>query len=330
MPKTHCNYGHAMTPENTAIVHPKHSKYPWRQCRTCMDLTQADVEAVEAHMRGGGTFRDLSLPFTKKMGLDIYRALNPEWSEQMLTIARANAREKKKVAFAALAQQRTHCKNGHELTPDNVRIVVVRRNGWQQRECKTCRAEWDKRGRYTAEQITAVVEAVKSGSSIAQVTKRGGDRPALIKFNGLAAAMRADPALENLLRPLSRRNNVTALRARWIGLRSNVTRGPTLTGIIAAPPNEIFTAVDNAVPRNIDFHQRKEIMSEMMLAILEERLVLEDVRARYPEFLRASYRMFAHRSYGDIRTPLPLDAPAYLEGTMLRVETVSTPFWEQV
>ncbi len=144
-PKTHCNYGHAMTPENMTVIQMRGNQYPHRQCRTCMELTRADVEAIEVQMREGGTFRDLSPPFTKKLGLETYRALNPEWSAQMFTIAGANARGKKKVAFAALAQRLTHCKNGHELTPDNVKLVIVKRNGWHHRECKTCRAGWDTR-----------------------------------------------------------------------------------------------------------------------------------------------------------------------------------------
>jgi hypothetical protein len=64
----------------------------------------------------------------------------------------------KTAAAKKRAENRTRCKNGHELTPENVKLVVVTRNGWLHRECKKCRAEWDKRGRYTAEQITAVVE----------------------------------------------------------------------------------------------------------------------------------------------------------------------------
>ena len=33
------------------------------------------------------------------------------------------------------------------------------------------------------------------------------------------------------------------------------------------------------------------------------------------------------KAYGDIRSPLPLDAPAYLDGTMTRVEIVSESLW---
>lgn len=33
------------------------------------------------------------------------------------------------------------------------------------------------------------------------------------------------------------------------------------------------------------------------------------------------------KTYGDIRTPLPLDAPAYFDGTMSRVEIVSENLW---
>ena len=48
MSKSHCNCGHAMTPKNTRVVHPKRSKFPWRQCRACMELILA------ASLRGNG------------------------------------------------------------------------------------------------------------------------------------------------------------------------------------------------------------------------------------------------------------------------------------
>ncbi|PAY07204.1 hypothetical protein CK489_15510 [Bradyrhizobium sp. UFLA03-84] len=109
-----------------------------------------------------------------------------------------------------------------------------------------------------------------------------------------------------------------------------VSRGPTLTGVIAAQPHEVYTTIDQIVPRRIDFDRRKDIVGAMILAVLEGELSLADAKAAYPRFLTASYREFSFKTFGDIRTPLSLDAPAYLDGTTLRGETVSESLWDRI
>lgn len=42
----------------------------------------------------------------------------------------------------AYFQKQTHCKHGHELNEENVRIVV-RKNGSKQRQCKVCQRAYD-------------------------------------------------------------------------------------------------------------------------------------------------------------------------------------------
>lgn len=44
--------------------------------------------------------------------------------------------------------ERTHCINGHELTPENTRLRSYRTT----RECRTCIAEWSRRSRARAAQ----------------------------------------------------------------------------------------------------------------------------------------------------------------------------------
>ncbi|WP_076859456.1 hypothetical protein [Bradyrhizobium mercantei] len=121
-----------------------------------------------------------------------------------------------------------------------------------------------------------------------------------------------------------------ANRPKLITPRGIVDRGPTLTGIIAAQPHEVYTTIDQIVPRNIDFERRKEIVSAMCLAALEGEFDLADAKAAYPRFLSASYRQFSYKAFGDIRCPVSLDAPVYLDSTMLRVETVSETLWEHI
>lgn len=39
----------------------------------------------------------------------------------------------------------THCKNGHEYTPENTRIVVIR--GYETRVCRACKRDWARENR---------------------------------------------------------------------------------------------------------------------------------------------------------------------------------------
>jgi hypothetical protein len=156
-PKSHCNYGHAMTPENTTVIQARGSKYPHRQCRICMDITPADVERIETHIRGGGSFRSLELSFAKEFGLEAYRAKNPEWSKEMLAASRASFSVASSARFAQRTANRTHCGFGHELTPDILdKDVAAASIGWNPRACRLCRPRFNSVGKYLAEPIDTV------------------------------------------------------------------------------------------------------------------------------------------------------------------------------
>lgn len=46
---------------------------------------------------------------------------------------------KRGVGLTAINARKTHCKHGHPLTPDNVRVEVDRRSGAVGRKCKACK-----------------------------------------------------------------------------------------------------------------------------------------------------------------------------------------------
>ncbi|MCC8964509.1 hypothetical protein H8A95_19855 [Bradyrhizobium sp. Pear76] len=172
-PKSHCNYGHAMTPENTAIVHPKKSKYPWRQCRICMDLTPAEAVEIEAKLEAGCSLRDLGLSFPKKMGLDAYRAENPEWSARIDSLSALSATKKKAAVQAQMRNERTHCVRGHELTPGNFDKTLVPDNAtsWNPRACLICREKLDRNFRLVAEEIVVPEKIKISGPAIGRINR---------------------------------------------------------------------------------------------------------------------------------------------------------------
>ncbi|MCP1851219.1 MULTISPECIES: hypothetical protein [unclassified Bradyrhizobium] len=170
MSKSHCNYGHAMTPENTRIVQPRGHKYPWRQCRICMELTPADVLDIDAKMQAGAVIKDLGLSYAKQMGLEAYRKKNPEWSARFEQVALLNANKKKAAAPAFSRQTRSHCTRGHELTPETFDKSLMPEGvtSWNPRACLVCRndLEWRPR-RFTAEEVpTAKKLAVHVGISV--------------------------------------------------------------------------------------------------------------------------------------------------------------------
>ncbi|SCB56092.1 Helix-turn-helix [Bradyrhizobium shewense] len=149
-----------------------------------------------------------------------------------------------------------------------------------------------KKSSYTAEQVNAAIEGAKAGLTMSQLTSYRHSDTRVIRANQLQAPMCDDPQLAALLKPIFLKKRASLYQPRKLIVAKSINRGPSLTGIIAGPSNEIFTAVDRAGPRYLDFETRKEVMSEMMLAILEGALTIEDAPRRYREFLRATHRMF--------------------------------------
>lgn len=74
-------------------------------------------------------------------------------------------------------------------------------------------------------------------------------------------------------------------------------------------------------------HARDEVVSDTFLELMERRVDRAGVPACIKAMVTAYNRDNPLKTYGDIRTPLPLDAPAYLDGTMSRVEIVSESLW---
>ncbi|WP_143029767.1 hypothetical protein [Bradyrhizobium brasilense] len=83
-----------------------------------MDLTADEVADIEAKMEAGSSISDLGLGFAKGMGFETYRKENPGWSGRIEALSVINADKKKAAGMARGRQTRTHCRQGHELTPE--------------------------------------------------------------------------------------------------------------------------------------------------------------------------------------------------------------------
>lgn len=282
---------------------------------------------ITTHLGAGGTMRDCPVSTHFR---DILKQARPAFWTEALKISAENARLKKMKTARAKMLTRTVCANGHPLTPETSVIKVVKHRAqkhgtWLARNCLICRAASMKKASYTAEDITRAVEGAQAGLTMSQLTSYRHADTRVIRSNQLGTAMRDDPQLAAFLKPLFTKNRGAShqlYHPRKMIVSRTINRGPTLTGVIAAPSHEIFTAVDLAVPRYIDFEVRKDVMGDMMLAILEGTLTIEDAPKRWREFRRGTQRMFPTK-YG----PVSLDAPAFRDSNTPLIERVSVGLW---
>ncbi|MCW2225780.1 hypothetical protein M2232_009312 [Bradyrhizobium japonicum] len=73
--------------------------------------------------------------------------------------------------------------------------------------------------------------------------------------------------------------------------------------------------------------ERDDIVANTFLELSERRMDRAGVSACVKAMVMAYNRENPMKEYADIRTPLPLDAPAYLDGTRSRVEIVCESLW---
>lgn len=107
-----------------------------------------------------------------------------------------------------------------------------------------------------------------------------------------------------------------AYKRRWL-----VQAGSSASLHQRLTANEIFTAANCAVSSSLPAYIRDDVISEMVLAILEGRLIPKDAKARVGEFLTAYYRLHPVK-FG----PISLDEPVF-EGGPALIERISEGMW---
>lgn len=283
---------------------------------------------------GGGKLGKMIVSLTK---LKAHRAAYPEWGAEAMRLAAVNAT----AANDGKGHRRnqTHCKFGHPLSGSNIRFEgPVRRF----RRCLACQRRQEANPPLpTAETIEAVKAALVGGKTISLICNgvfdgKVGVAEPILQFRNLKRYRTLNPDFDEFVREATTKNRTTNHLRRYPSVRRRrelvvprvSLRGPTLTGVIAGPSHEIFTVVDRAVPRNLDFETRKEVMSEMMLAILEGKLTLEEAPRRYREFLRITNRMFPtqYAKFGNSLL-LSLDEAMFDNGGGRRGDNVTHNLW---
>lgn len=86
-------------------------------------------------------------------------------------------------------------------------------------------------------------------------------------------------------------------------------------------PEELIIAIDAALPRRFPPLVRQEARQEMLLALLESRLRLGEVKHRAHEFIREIYRQ-----YPEIGAPVSLDD--YRDDEVPLRDKCATSIWD--
>lgn len=183
-------------------------------------------------------------------------------------------------------------------------------NGKRYRYCKLCnKINSQQGGPLPSEVVEKIKTLVRAGNPVRSFTS-GGQSGYLARFNSVKLLRSRDAEFDRLVRLNSERRIIT----------TNV-RLPTLTGRIAAQPDETFSAVDAAVSHRLPRHIRDDVMGRLILEVLEGRVDVPQV-AKYAQlYTRQAYNQM---NYG----PLSLDARLFEDGSTTRGDRVTRGLWD--
>ncbi|MDH2402009.1 hypothetical protein QCM77_18890 [Bradyrhizobium sp. SSUT18] len=259
--------------------------------------------------------------------------LNPEWGAKALGLVEHNRkladnRKGKKI----YTETSTHCRRGHVLAE----TLITDRRG--RRYCRSCNHETIRRGiEVTPAKIEEIKRAFITGMSGTDITSRAGNRKSIVSMPTLRRLKIEHPEIAQLQYQYARtqqaRNTLTSSQAV-------VRITPVIIKVLDVdtprPSSEIEVYIPRAgdvewlyslTPRYLSRSARDDIVNSTFLELSERRIDRAGVPACVKTMVTAHNRDNPLKAYGDIRTPLPLDAPAYLDGTMSRVEIVSESLW---
>lgn len=259
--------------------------------------------------------------------------LHPEWGTRALDLIERNrkladSRKGKKI----YTETATHCRRGHLLAEG----LIIDKRG--KRYCRLCNLDTVRRGaKVTPAKIEQVRNAFITGMSAREITSPMGKRKSIVSVPTLRRLKVENPDIAILqyqyARTVQARNMLSSLQA-VVRIDPGIIKAGSFDA--AKPSAEIEVYIHRAgdvewlyslTPRYLPRSARDEIVSNTFLELYERRIDREGVPACIKAMVTAHNRDNPMKAYGDIRSPLPLDAPAYLDGTMTRVEIVSEGLW---
>ena len=260
----------------------------------------------------------------------------------------------------ALNKTKTHCNRGHALSGENLRIDALgarvclacrqaRHPSFQSQQIerdkkRVKRASGDIVAGYTASVVaTTPTDTVRRVLDLVRKTGRQDSALQEISRSKLVALKHFSPTFGEHLKA-ARTAGRLALFQKGLSWKTNrpirpdlllrhqsaslctkplFIRSPQreLTGVIAAPANDIFAAVDAGVPRRLPYHIRGDVMGMMCEAIWAHEMSISDI----PKMLRK----FVSKAYGVESRFQSLDTPMFDDGRTTRLDRIPSDFWEQ-
>jgi len=266
-----------------------------------------------ARLKAGSTVRKLSLGL-RQFGPGLVTVgrfkkhceIHPEWAAEAWRISKANTKAARSARFRAL----THCKHGHPLSGDNLYLYVS--HGRHERKCLTCNKRLAEFGRrMSEEQARRVVEALKGGKTIAEITKSG---PSYVLNNRALLLFRQKHLKFDRFVVRQSRANAKVHLAEAGARRAQIHRAPS----IADHGVDIFLLIRSAVPTALPAQIRDDVIGAMALDVVEGKLRPTDIRRRVREYVTLQFRQFS--KYG----PASLDARLSEDGNATLLDRLST------
>lgn len=232
-------------------------------------------------------------------------AVFPEFGAEVNRLAAINVAAAHKRKGEARRNQ-THCKRGHSLAA----AKIYGRGHYRFRRCLVCQKAADKLGRPVK---PAVIKKVKAalieGQTMGFITS-GGSPGYLVKHRDLLRYRNENPEFGKFVANAIAGNNKRAQIQR-------AQHHKFITGTPAVQ-NAFYREILDLVPKYLPEDKRDDVVIDIFKAVLEGRLRYADVRQRVGQFVAAHDRLFptkyAMRS---------LDVPAYREGAIALIETIS-------
>ncbi|MCA1474777.1 hypothetical protein [Bradyrhizobium sp. NBAIM08] len=290
-------------------------------------VSMADSEGnalkIQQHLEHGGSLR--TCPVSSHFR-DIVREVKPDFWQKALKISAENSRLAKARAATKRMLARTVCANGHQLTPETSKIIIKRQHTqkhgtWQSRICLICEREKHRTASFSADDVAALVEGAKAGLTLSQLTSYRNGATRVLRQNQASTILRAKPKLAGVLLPLFARNRATNHRVLMQRLSPR--------GIFAPTNDVVLREVEAAVPLTLPRQTRMDVVGDMVVAVLEGRLDLRDLKSRYREFVARVDDTYQDR-YFTSKTPVSLDAEPLREGETPLIEKLSRARWEEM
>ncbi|WP_143274185.1 hypothetical protein [Bradyrhizobium canariense] len=210
---------------------------------------------------------------------------------------------------------REFCSHGHSFAVHGKSYLQA--DGRWHRQCLACVSFRHSNPTHTPkpELVEKVRAAVIAGTRVTALSDRHSET-FVCDFRQMKAIRRLHNDIAEMIDRNSHQPRFVAPRAAII--RATNLREPTLTGVIAAPADPLFTLADQVIPRNLPPHIRRPAVSSLAAALWLKEVAPEDAGRVAKMFVNAAWKEDAVD-----RRFISLDAPAFRDGSVPLIERIS-------